>query len=524
MENNNEKILSLIDKGKKGLLGLLFSRLGLVVLLLACKVLIILAMMIYFRDYSPYYMIISSTLAILVAVYIINNNYIDPTSKITWLVVISALPLFGTIFFCYTRSDIGFRALKYAFSKSVSDTENILVQQHDVFENLQKESIATANLANYIQRSGHHPVYNDCETKYFSSGEEKFQQMLIELEKAEKFIMLEYFIIDEGVMWGRILEILARKAKQGVDVMVMYDGSNEFTTLPRDYSRRLDKLGIKCRVFAPATPFVSTHYNYRDHRKILVIDNAVAFTGGVNLADEYINQKEKYGRWKDSAIMVKGPAAESFTLMFLQMWNITGGKTDYSKYTSYHSGCNYSNGYVIPYGDSPLDGDKLGRQVYMDIINRAEKYVYIMTPYLILDSEMETAIKFCAEKGIDVKIILPGVPDRKTPYALARTHYSSLIKSGVKIYEYTPGFVHSKVMVSDDHSAVAGTINLDYRSLYHHFECAVFMYKTACIDDILFDFEHTLLKCQKITVQDVRKTDIRLRLLGAIIKVIAPLL
>ncbi|MBQ8603636.1 MAG: cardiolipin synthase [Oscillospiraceae bacterium] len=523
MDNNNEKVLSLIDKGKKGLMGLLFSRLGLIVLLLLIKICFWISLLVYFKDYSPYYFIVNAVLSVGISFFIINSN-IDPTSKITWLMLISAMPLFGSAFFCYTRSDLGFRALKYQFGKIMRDTNNAITQQPDTIEALKEESTATAQLAGYMRRSGHHPVYSNCDVRYFSLGEEKFRRILEELETAEHFIMLEYFIIDEGYMWGKILEVLARKAQQGVDVMVMYDGSNEFTTLPRDYSKRLQNLGIKCRVFAPATPFVSTHYNYRDHRKILVIDNKTAFTGGVNLADEYINRYEKYGHWKDTAIMIKGDAVESFTLMFLQMWNIAGGKAEIQKYIS-HTADSYShNGYVIPYGDSPLDSDKLGRRVYMDIINRADRYVYIMTPYLILDSEMETAIKFAAERGVDVRIILPGIPDKKTPYALAKTHYSSLLDSGVKIYEYTPGFVHAKVFVSDDIKAVVGTINLDYRSLYHHFECAAYLYKTDCIPEIVEDFEKTQQLCAPVTKETVKKLSIRTKLTGRIMKVLAPLM
>ncbi len=521
---NNEKVISLIDKGKKGLFSLLFSRLGLVVLLLLGKICLMIAVLMYFKDYSPYYFTVNFILSVFISFFIINSKDIDPTSKITWLMLISVMPLFGSLFFCYTRSDVGFRALKYRFGKIMNDTHGIIIQDDNTMTRLENESKNTALLAGYIRRSGHHPVYSNCDVRYFSSGEEKFRRMLTELEKAEKYIMLEYFIIDEGYMWGRILDILARKAKQGVEIMVMYDGSNEFTTLPRDYSKRLQKLGIKCKVFAPATPFVSTHYNYRDHRKILVIDNKTAFTGGINLADEYINRREKYGHWKDAAIMIKGKAAESFTLMFLQMWNIAGAKADFAKYIARQAESYSENGFVIPYGDSPLDSDKLGRQVYIDIISHAEKYVYIMTPYLILDGEMETALKFAAEKGVDVRIILPGIPDKKTPYALARTHYSSLLDSGVKIYEYTPGFVHAKVFVSDDTKAVVGTINLDYRSLYHHFECAAFLYRTDCIPDIVADFEHTQKLSALITKEYVKKLPLKTKLTGQLFKIIAPLM
>lgn len=278
-------------------------------------------------------------------------------------------------------------------------------------------------------------------------------------------------------------------------------------------------------MFSPVTPFVSTHYNYRDHRKILVIDGHTAFNGGVNLADEYINQKEKFGHWKDTAVMIKGEAVKSFTLMFLQMWSVEGKEEDYARYLSYPSRpVETAKGYVIPYGDCPLDNDKLGERVYMDILNRSLRYVHIMTPYLILDGEMETALKFAAERGVEVILLLPGVPDKIVAYSLAKTHYALLLESGVKIYEYTPGFVHAKVCVSDTREAVVGTINLDYRSLYHHFECATYLYETDCVMQIEEDFQATIAKCRQVTKETVRKEKWYLKLLGRLMKVVAPLM
>ncbi len=336
---------------------------------------------------------------------------------------------------------------------------------------------------------------------------------------------MEYFIVDEGIMWGRILETLARKAKQGVDVRVMYDGSCEFALLPHDYPKRLEAFGIQCKVFAGVTPFVSTHYNYRDHRKILVVDGHTAFNGGVNLADEYINQKEKFGHWKDTAVMLKGEAAKSFTLMFLQMWELDEAKEESSKFLSYPTVLHkQAEGYVIPYGDCPLDNDKLGERVYMDILNRSLKYVHIMTPYLILDGELETALKFAAERGVEVALVLPGIPDKAVPYALAKTHYASLLESGVKSYEYTPGFVHAKVFVSDGAEAVVGTINLDYRSLYHHFECATYLYRVGCIGEIEADFQDTIAKSRQVTKETVRGEKWQVKLTGRLMKAIAPLM
>lgn len=524
MDKRDAEGLSLLKKGRRGLVHLLFSRLGIIVLMLLIKLAVITGFFIYFKDYSQYYFIVNLVLSVSVFFHIINSSKIEPVSKLTWLFVISVMPLFGSLLYWYIKKDIGFNALKYRLANILDETDNTIHRTEEDICNLKKENPSVATLADYLNRTGHHPVYSNTKVDYFPLGEDKFRKMLAELRRAEKFIMMEYFIVDEGIMWGRILEILAEKAAQGVEVMVMYDGSNEFTTLPRDYPRRLAKLGIKCKVFAPATPFISTHYNYRDHRKILVIDGKTAFTGGVNLADEYINAYEKYGHWKDTAIMLKGPAVKSFTLMFLQMWNITGQQAEYEKYICADIPQHNAGGYIIPYGDSPLDNEKVGKMVYMDIINRADRYLYIMSPYLILDGDLETALKFAAARGVDVKIILPGIPDKKVPYALAKTHYSSLVSAGVKIYEYTPGFVHAKVFISDDEKAVVGTINLDYRSLYHHFECAAFMYKTDCMPDIVQDFEATLTKCRQVTDESIKKEKLTTKILGSTMKILAPLM
>ena len=373
----------------------------------------------------------------------------------------------------FSQSNAGHRAEKQKLEAQINFSDGMLSQDESVTEKIEHDGSGTDDVRRYLERNGCFPIFDRTQVTYFPLGEYKFRAMLEELEKAEKYIFMEYFIIEEGYMWGCILDVLIRKAKEGVDVRVMYDGMCEISTLPTDYWKLLNAEGIKAKAFSPIRPIVSTHYNYRDHRKILVIDGKVAFNGGVNLADEYINRKERFGHWKDTAVMLKGDAANSFALMFLQVWNAWEGEPDYSILSEADSGCtDEGDGYVMPYCDSPFDGYKVGETVYLDILNRATDYVHIMTPYLILDGELETALKYAALRGVDVRLILPGIPDKKIAYSLAKTHYRQLISAGVKIYEYSPGFVHAKVFVSDDKKAVVGTINLDYRSLYHHFECA----------------------------------------------------
>lgn len=523
MDNIENTGIALLKKGQKGLFHALFSRLGLILILLILQIGVLFGMFAKFEQFLPHFFGGTVLFSLIMVLFLLNSRH-DPTAKITWLVIIMLLPVFGALLFLYTQSDVGHRALKKRMNQLIRQTKEMIPQSEEVMDKLSEENGAVSSLARYIHRSGCYPVYDQTKITYFPMGENKFEEMLRQLEQAKHFIFMEYFIVDEGIMWGRILEILAKKASEGVDVRVMYDGTCEFSTLSRDYPKRLKKLGIKCKVFAPLTPFVSTHYNYRDHRKILVIDGHTAFTGGVNLADEYINHIVKYGHWKDVAIMLKGEAVKSFTLMFLQMWNVDEKDMDYSQFLNYPVSPVQTKGYVIPYGDCPLDDDKVGERVYMDILNRAQSYVHIMSPYLILDSEMETAIKFAAERGVDVKIMLPGIPDKAVPYALARTHYASLLQSGVEIYEYTPGFVHAKIFVCDDKEAVVGTINLDYRSLYHHFECAAYMYDVDCIHEIEKDFRATLKKCRRVTKKTMKNDTVSRKIMGVVMKAVAPLM
>ena len=516
--------LRLLNKGRKSLVRAVFSRLGLIVLLLLFQLFLFFFFIHWLTEYLPHFLLISVVFSAFMSLYLLNTDT-DPTAKITWLLVIALMPALGAPLYCYTRSNLGMRILRQRLRLLIDTTRDNIAQDPQVLERLRQESPGTAALARYLRRSGCFPVYEHTAVKYFPLGEDKWEELLRQLEQAEHFIFLEYFIIDEGLMWGRVLEILARKAAQGLEVRVMYDGTCEFSTLPHDYPKRLEELGIKCKMFAPMTPFISTHYNYRDHRKIAVIDGHTAFTGGVNLADEYINRRRRHGHWKDTAVMLQGEAARSFTLMFMQMWNIDEPEPEIDRFLEYP--CRpreQARGYVLPYGDCPLDNDKVGERVYMDILNRARDYVYIMSPYLILDGEMETALKFAAERGVDVRLVLPGIPDKKAPWALAKTHYASLLASGVKIYEYSPGFVHAKVFVSDDMKAVVGTINLDYRSLYHHFECAAYLYKTDCIKDIKADVENTIAASSRVGQDSMSREKLYIRLLGFLMKALAPLM
>ncbi|MBQ6623167.1 MAG: cardiolipin synthase, partial [Mogibacterium sp.] len=457
MDERNEGVVRLAKPLKKGILRLVFSRFILIGILLVVQIGLLVLAYLYFTEKLPVLLHIQWILCFGMIIYLFNIS-MDTSAKLTWMLFIGVLPIAGTAMFCWTQSNIGHRIETRLVQKQIDSTRDMLKQPENVKEKVARDGSGTDDISTYLNHTGCFPLYDKTQVTYFPLGEKKFEAMLEELEKAEKYIFMEYFIIQEGYMWGRILDVLIRKASEGVEVRVMYDGMCEMSTLPADYWKLLQAKGIHAKAFSQIKPLVSSHYNYRDHRKILVIDGKVAFNGGVNLADEYINRVVRFGHWKDTAVMLKGPAARSFALMFLQQWNLKGDMADYEKWLSLPSyEVEDANGYVLPYCDSPLDQYKAGEAVYMDVLYRATDYVHIMSPYLILDGELETALCFAAQRGVDVKLILPGIPDKKIAYALAKTHYKTLHEAGVKIYEYTPGFVHAKVFVSDDIKAIVGT-------------------------------------------------------------------
>ena len=504
----------LLKQSRKSLLGFIFSRTTLIILLLAGNFLLLFSFLLGFFEGLPAYLGSMVLFTALVLIYVLNTQA-NPSVKLSWCILIGILPIFGAALYFYVRSDLGHRMVKRIVNASVEES----------LPHVQKpESPADLpDIAHYLKHQAHAEIYTHSSTQYFPLGELAFEEMLRRLESAEQYIFLEYFIIEPGQMWDRMLDILYRKAQSGVEVRVLYDGSCSVTTLPAGYPEQLRKLGIHCKAFAPVRPFVSTHYNYRDHRKILVIDGHTAFTGGINLADEYINAREKYGHWKDNALMIRGQAVQGFTLLFLQMWNYTERERIFDPYLRLPEPVS-EEGCVIPFGCGPSDPEQTGKMVYLNLLNQAKRYVYIMTPYLILDGETVTALQFAARRGVDVRLVLPHIPDKKYAFLLARSHYRELFDAGVKIYEYTPGFVHGKVFLCDDTQAVVGTINLDYRSLYLHYECAAYLWQVPALAEIRKDFLDTFEKSQLITEETLKKPSLLTRLLTAVLKLLAPLM
>ena len=517
---NNQK--PILEKTRK--IGhVIYSRSVIVLLALAINFILLFGLLLGIADSYPYLFggTVLSTTIILIAIL---NTREDPTIKLTWAIIIAVLPVFGTLLYLFIRCDLGHRMEKRAMQQSIEMSNPYVPDNTQIMEQVRQTDKNLYNLAFYLKNtySGH--LYGNTDVTYFPLGEKKFEAMLEQIEKAEKFIFLEYFSIAPSYMWNTIEELLIQKASSGVEVRVMYDGGSSINYLPPNYPKKLAKYGIQCKVFSPFRPLISTHYNNRDHRKILIIDGKVGFTGGVNLLDRYINKREVFGHWKDTAVMLQGDGVRGLTFMFLQMWNANEKNPVYTPYLTEVTAIDISKGVVIPYADSPLDHELVGESVYLNILNQAQDYVYIMTPYLIMDNQLTGAMCFAAKRGVKVKLILPHIPDKKYAFVLAKTHYKELAEAGVEIYEYTPGFVHAKVFLADDKEAVVGTINLDYRSLYLHFECAAYMYKVSALKDIKADFDDTLAKCELITMESIQNHGLLTRISGIILKVFAPLM
>lgn len=463
----------------------------------------------------------------IILVLCVVNNWTNPYYKLAWTFIILLSPVFGIVLYLvFGRSELTKRTQERmdAVHKEVIKclpTDNKIMQQ------LYTEDASTAQQAKYIQDWANFPLYQNSRTKYYTCGEDMFRDMITAMERAESFIFLEYFIVEEGEMLGQMLEVLQRKAQKGVQVRFIYDDVGSIKTLPSNFIKKLREMGVECATFNPFRPILSIILNNRDHRKILVVDGQVGFTGGINLADEYINRKERFGYWKDTGIEIKGEAVWSLTTMFLEMWNyIHQTKENYYQYLPaiYNKKLNPLDGYVQPYGDSPLDHENVGENVYLNMINRAKDYVYIFTPYLILDNEMTVALQNAAKCGVDVRIITPGIPDKKLVYLLTQSYYEQLLLYGVKIYQYTPGFLHAKCFVCDDKLATVGTINLDYRSLYLHFECGVFMYRSQAVLQVKQDALDTIAKSEQMTLEFCRKRNVFIRMLQSVLRLFAPLL
>lgn len=515
----------------------LFSRLVITILVIFLQAFFLAESFLELRDYWPGISILLNLLVAALVIYVINRD-INPAFKLTWIIPICAVPMLGALLYFWVEANLPTKGVRREVNSREAEIRPYLHQDPAVREKLNTVTCSMSSISRYMEHIGNYPTYQHTETKYFSSGEELWPDMMAELEKAEHYIFLEYFIISEGKVWDAVLELLKRKMAQGVEVKLLYDGVCALYYLPYGYLKKLHVQGVDARVFLPVLPIISTHQNSRDHRKILVIDGKVAYTGGVNLADEYMNLKRVHGYWKDNAVRLRGEAVKTFLLMFLQMWNVSNPANskgyipgEYLRYLQLippqelqEDASPEPAGFVMPYGDGPNNGEELAENVYLDMMNRSNRYIHITSPYFIVDNEVLTALKYAAKRGNDVRLIIPHIPDKKMTFDVARTFYPELLSAGVRIYEYTPGFIHAKTLVSDDNKAVVGSVNFDFRSFYHHYECGVYFYMdpvVACVEE---DFQKALAQSQEVTMEYYRAIPWYSRLCGHVLKLFAPLL
>lgn len=524
-QNPDLNYILIKDKhGKEIIKKILFSRVVLTFLMLLIQILIFLLFVLQLSSYIEYYFAGSVLFSTAFMIYLSNcrgkNEF-----KIAWLVPLVIFPLFGIGAYILTHTNRGGRKVRRQLSQIRSETETFLPDFSEHFQVLENNP-EIQGLGNYLLKYGKFLPHTNNKITYFPNGEEFFPDLFNNLKKAKKFIFIEFFILNVDESWILLLELLEQKASEGVEIRLMYDGLGSIMASTSSYQKYLQSRGINTHIFLPLIPIFSTQLNNRDHRKIVIIDGEVAYTGGVNLSNEYFNEDHKrFKYWKDNAIKIEGSAIQNLTTMFLQTWNIqTKVKDDFKKYMNISYKSYTETGLVIPYGDDAYNQEDIAENVYLYIIQNAKTYLHITTPYVVIDNQMQDALIFAAKRGIEVSIIVPSVPDHLITFCIGKTFLKTLVENGIHIYLYQKGFIHAKTFISDDKIATVGSVNLDYRSFYHHFECGAVMYDSPVISDIEYDFEQTLNDCVEMKLEDYKKIPARQRMLGRVFRIFAPLM
>lgn len=505
-------------KNIKAVFAKIINRTSITVILMLLQALVLMSRLTRLLEYAGYVDSISRLLGIITAVYIINRPD-NPGFKLALVVPILAFPIIGVPFYLLFGNSLG-RKRNRAFISRYNDF--VTAEQHESEKVPERFAAQEA----FLRRNAGSAASTDNETRYFNTDEVFFSAFLDDLRAAKQYIFLEYFIIGEGYMWDCILSVLRQKVEEGVEVRVIYDDLGCLGRIPDDYDRYLNSLGIACRRFNVFLPVLTMNFNARDHRKIAVIDGVTAYTGGFNLGDEYLNVTHPHGHWKDSAVRLYGPAASEFSVLFLAFWNAMsrGAPEDFSCYRPSELPRSTQTGVSIPFGDIPGDELQIGRDVYLNAIARARRSVYITTPYFIVDGETLSAICLAARNGLDVRILVPHIPDKWYVFMVTRSYYPQLIESGVRVYEYTPGFVHSKTLVVDDETGIISSVNFDYRSMYWQLECGVLMHGTQAVHELNGDFLETLTHCEEITQDFYKNTALPVRIMQSIFRMLSPLM
>jgi len=506
------------EKTENGILRLIFVAVALVV-----QIGWILLRVQFLTDYSDWIAGITALLTIVVVLKL-NSKHTNSAMKMPWVMLIMASPIMGLcmylLFELLGDPGVGRRLRQIRQQMRLKKIQTA----KEAFTRLETENPALANQSRYLWHTAGYPVYGNTQVKYYPEASEAFADMKRDMEQAEHFIFMEYFIVQNGTSFQELEDILIRKAGEGVEIRLLYDDFGSITKVGKAFAKRLQSKGIRCIPFNPATPILNLFMNHRDHRKITVIDGKVGFTGGFNLADEYFDRVRPYGKWKDTGLRLEGEAVRSLTSIFLELWYLqTMAREPEERYLSIvHSVA--GEGFVQPFADNPLDEERIAEDVYLNLINLAQKSLYIITPYLIITDEMVHALGFAAKRGVDVRIITPGIPDKKTVYAVTRSYYAGLARQGVRIFEYTPGFCHAKQCICDGKIVSIGTSNLDYRSLYHHFENNVLLYGCDAVAAIAEDFETLFPQCCEVTEKYADSRGGMLRTWQYILRLFAPLM
>ncbi len=509
------------------LLRFIFSRRFIIALLALVQIALVYLFLSDIIFYGPTIYFLMTLFSVITMVYVVERDNLNPSYKILWILFMVVFPVTGALMYFFW----GNRKLTKNHQEKLEliqiDNEKIFLQNDKILNEIKLKDVNLEKQARYLSNIAKGMLYDNTDVRYYKMGEDFFVDFLEDLRNAKKSIFMQYFIVDEGYMWDSILEILKEKAKEGLDIRILYDGFGSLLTLPDNYDKTLKKMGIKAEIFSPIKfSFKIKDYlilNHRDHRKLSIIDGNIGYGGGLNIADEYINKITKFGVWKDTAFRLEGEASFGLTNIFLQSWQfVTKEEVDYNKFLP--SVKKAAEGIIQPYHDTPLDSFNVCENAYLNVINGANDYIYIATPYLIIDNEMATALTLAAQSGVDVRIIVPGIPDKWYAYYITQSYYKILISSGVKIYEYTPGFLHAKMYVCDDKQAIVGSANMDYRSLYLHYENCVSFYGGEIIKDVKEDFNEMFVESKLVTLEEIRKTPFLKRMYQIVFKILSPLM
>lgn len=508
------------------ILKLLKSKAFYIVVSLLLQVVALILIITYFSSRFQVFYFFMLILSVIIAIHVCNRES-DSSSKLLWVFLIMAVPVFGGITYLFFGGRKIPKALMSKDRQAYADYKRYALQNIKTLEKTNGKDYTLDKMISMAWSNGYYPVYEDCETKYFETGEIMFHAFMKSIREAKQFVFIETFILDQGKMWDSLLELLIEKVNEGVDVRLIYDDFGTITHLKENYEQYLNSLGVKTYSFNKIRPQLAVQMNNRDHRKMIIIDGIKAYTGGINIADEYINTKERFGYWKDMGIYIEGKGVEMFTISFLQIWNYQSHEnTRYEDFLLPDTAFEHihGKGYIIPFSDSPTDDANTGKNMHMNMLNAAVDYFWITTPYLILDTEMIDALVLAVSNGVDVRIIVPGIPDKKLVYAVTKSNCEYLVKKGVKIYEYTPGFIHGKVCLSDDVSSLVGTVNMDFRSYYTNYECGIWLYKTQCLDSIKKDLEYIFEQSHLVTEEECRQVNPLIRYYRNVLRIFSPLM